>query len=62
MSVWTRVDDVCIVAAGDSSAPSDLPVRMSCQAAGPLGARAADTVRSRIAGEQPAPINLGFAG
>jgi hypothetical protein len=56
------VDDVCIVAAGDSSAPSDLPFRMSCQAAGPLGARAADTVRSRIAGEQPAPINLGFAG
>ncbi|GAA2113956.1 NAD(P)/FAD-dependent oxidoreductase [Actinomadura alba] len=58
----TSVDDVRIVAAGDSAAPSDLPLRMSCQAAGPLGAHAADTVLSRIAGEQPAPINLGFAG
>ncbi|MGW6918003.1 NAD(P)/FAD-dependent oxidoreductase [Kitasatospora sp. NPDC054939] len=58
----TSVDDARIVAAGDSAAPSDLPFRMSCQAAGPLGAHAADTVLSRIAGEQPAPINLGFAG
>ncbi|MGH3547629.1 MAG: NAD(P)/FAD-dependent oxidoreductase [Pseudonocardiaceae bacterium] len=58
----TSVDNVRIVAAGDSAAPSDLPLRMSCQAAGPLGAQAADTVLSRIAGEQPAPINLGFAG
>ena len=47
----TSVDDGRIVAAGDSAAPSDLPFRMSCQAAGPLGARAADTVLSRIAGE-----------
>lgn len=58
----TSVDDVRIVAAGDSAAPSDLPFRMSCQAAGPLGAHAADTVLSRIAGEQPAAFNLGFAG
>ncbi|MDH6136857.1 NADH dehydrogenase [Kitasatospora sp. MAA4] len=58
----TSVDDVRIVAAGDSAAPSDLPFRMSCQAAGPLGAKAADTVLSRIAGEQPAPIDLGLAG
>lgn len=58
----TSVDDVRIVAAGDSAAPSDLPFRMSCQAAGPLGAHAADTVLSRIAGAQPTPINLGFAG
>ena len=58
----TSVDDERIVAAGDSAAPSDLPFRMSCQAAGPLGAHAADTVLSRIAGEQPAPIDLGFAG
>ena len=58
----TSVDDVRIVAAGDSAAPSDLPFRMSCQAAVPLGAHAADTVLSRIAGEQPAPINLGFVG
>jgi len=58
----TSVDDTHIVAAGDSAAPSDLPFRMSCQAAGPLGAHAADTVLSRIAGTQPAPIELGFAG
>lgn len=58
----TSVDDVRIVAAGDCAAPSDLPVRMSCQAAGPLGAQAADTVLARIAGRQPAALNLGFAG
>ena len=58
----TSVDDVRIVAAGDSAAPSDMPLRMSCQAALPLGAHAADTVLSRIAGEQPAPHNLGFFG
>jgi len=56
----TSVDDVRIVAAGDSAAPSGLPLRMSCQAAMPLGARAADTVLSRIAGEQPAPLNQSF--
>ncbi|MEQ4302141.1 FAD-dependent oxidoreductase [Plantactinospora sp. B6F1] len=58
----TSVDDVRIVAAGDSAAPSDLPFRMSGQAAFHLGAHAADTVLSRIAGGQPAPISLGFAG
>ncbi|MBA2807945.1 FAD-dependent oxidoreductase [Streptomyces sp. KM273126] len=58
----TSVDDERIVAAGDSAAPSDLPLRMSCQAAIPLGARAADTVLSRIEGEQPSPLNQVFAG
>ncbi|MGW0704944.1 NAD(P)/FAD-dependent oxidoreductase [Streptomyces sp. NPDC002643] len=58
----TSVDDPRIVAAGDSAAPSDLPLRMSCQAAIPLGARAADTVLARIAGERPAPLNQAFAG
>ena len=58
----TSVDDPRIVAAGDSAAPSDLPFRMSCQAAGPLGAHAADTVLSRIAGERPATVTVGFAG
>ncbi|WP_331766122.1 FAD-dependent oxidoreductase [Embleya sp. NBC_00896] len=58
----TSVDDVRIVAAGDSAAPSDLPLRMSCQAAVPLGARAADTVLSRITGEQPSTLNQVFAG
>ncbi|MCH0567005.1 NAD(P)/FAD-dependent oxidoreductase [Streptomyces sp. MUM 2J] len=58
----TSVDDERIVAAGDSAAPSDLPLRMSCQAAMPLGARAADTVLSRIAGERPRPLQQVFAG
>ncbi|MEU6878922.1 FAD-dependent oxidoreductase [Streptomyces sp. NPDC046712] len=58
----TSVDDERIVAAGDSAAPSGLPLRMSCQAAMPLGARAADTILSRIAGEQPSPLNQAFAG
>ncbi|MFI9103649.1 NAD(P)/FAD-dependent oxidoreductase [Streptomyces fildesensis] len=58
----TSVDDERIVAAGDSAAPSDLPLRMSCQAAMPLGARAADTVLSRIVGERPSPLNQAFAG
>jgi NADH:ubiquinone reductase (H+-translocating) len=57
----TSVDDVRIVAAGDSAAPSDLPLRMSCQSAAPLGAHA-DTVLNRIAGRRPAHINLGFFG
>jgi NADH dehydrogenase FAD-containing subunit len=58
----TSVDDVRIVAAGDSAAPSDLPFRMSCQAAVQLGPQAAETVLSRIAGEQPAPVSVGFFG
>jgi NADH dehydrogenase FAD-containing subunit len=58
----TSVDDARIVAAGDAAAPSDLPFRMSCQAAGQLGAQAADTVLSRIADAQPKPIRVAFAG
>ena len=58
----TSVDDVRIVAAGDAAAPSDLPFRMSCQAAGQLGAQAADTVLSRIADASPQPIRVAFAG
>ncbi|MYV67140.1 FAD-dependent oxidoreductase [Streptomyces sp. SID2131] len=58
----TSVDDERVVAAGDSAAPSGLPLRMSCQAAIPLGARAADTVLARIAGERPEPLNESFAG
>ena len=56
----TSVDDVRIVAAGDSAAPSDLPYRMSCQAAVQLSPQAAETVLSRVAGEQR--INVGFFG
>ncbi|MGW2424654.1 NAD(P)/FAD-dependent oxidoreductase [Streptomyces sp. NPDC001709] len=56
----TSVDDERIVAAGDSSAPSDLPFRMSAYGAGCLGAHAADTVLDRIADKRPAPIDLSF--
>jgi NADH dehydrogenase len=58
----TSVDDDRIVAAGDAAAPSGLPLRMSCQAAEPLGAQAADTVLSRIAGDTPAVLNQAFVG
>ncbi|MEV7794471.1 FAD-dependent oxidoreductase [Streptomyces sp. NPDC087512] len=56
----TSVDDPRILAAGDSAAPSGLPLRMSCLNATPLGARAADTVLSRLAGEQPDHLHHGF--
>lgn len=58
----TSVDDARIVAAGDAAAPSGEPLRMSCQAAIPLGAQAANTVLSRIAGTAPAVINQAFTG
>ncbi|MHA7987439.1 NAD(P)/FAD-dependent oxidoreductase [Rathayibacter sp. CAU 1779] len=58
----TSVDDDRIAAAGDAAAPSGRPLRMSCQAASPLGALAADTVLSRIAGTDPAPIDFAFTG
>jgi NADH dehydrogenase len=58
----TSIDDERVVAAGDSAAPSGHPLRMSCQAAGPLGAQAANTVLSRIAGNAPAPLNQAFTG
>ncbi|MGF0115008.1 NAD(P)/FAD-dependent oxidoreductase [Promicromonospora sp. Marseille-Q5078] len=58
----TSVDDDRIVAAGDAAAPSDLPFRMSCQAAGQLGGVAADTVLARLAGAGPAPLAVGFLG
>jgi NADH:quinone reductase (non-electrogenic) len=58
----TSLDDERIVAAGDAAAPSGQPLRMSCQAAGPLGAQAANTVLSRIAGKTPALLNQAFVG
>ncbi|MFG1930792.1 NAD(P)/FAD-dependent oxidoreductase [Mycobacterium sp. NPDC048908] len=58
----TSVDDPRIVAAGDCAAPSGQPLRMSCQAAGPLGARAASTVLSYLAGTTPALIDQAFVG
>lgn len=58
----TSIDDDRIVAGGDAAAPSGQPLRMSCQAAGPLGVQAANTVLSRIAGETPAPLDQAFTG
>ncbi|MFE2996256.1 NAD(P)/FAD-dependent oxidoreductase [Nocardia sp. NPDC059246] len=58
----TSVDDDRIVAAGDAAAPSGVPLRMSCQAAGPLGATAADTILAGISGARPAVLDLAFLG
>lgn len=58
----TSIDDDRIVAAGDAAAPSGQPLRMSCQAAGPMGAQAANTVLDRIAGEAPAALSQAFVG
>ncbi|WP_026931754.1 NAD(P)/FAD-dependent oxidoreductase [Glycomyces tenuis] len=58
----TSVDDDRILAAGDSAAPSGMPLRMSCQAAARVGAHAADTVLNRLAGARPGPLDVGFFG
>jgi NADH:ubiquinone reductase (H+-translocating) len=58
----TSIDDERVVAAGDAAAPSGQPLRMSCQAAGPLGAQAANTVLSRIVRKTPAVLNQAFVG
>lgn len=49
-----------IVGAGDAVSIDDMPLRMSCQAAVPLGAHAADTVLRRIAGKRPKAVNPKF--
>ncbi|SEQ39016.1 NADH dehydrogenase, FAD-containing subunit [Microlunatus flavus] len=58
----TSVDDPRVVGAGDAVAPSGAPFRMSCQAAGQLGAQAADTVLAHLAGREPQPVHVGFVG
>jgi NADH dehydrogenase len=58
----TSLDDSRIVATGDAAAPAGGPLRMSCQAAGPLALTAAKTVVSRISGSQPAPVDQAFVG
>ncbi|MEU8895329.1 FAD-dependent oxidoreductase [Nocardia sp. NPDC048505] len=58
----TSIDDDRIIAAGDSAAPSDLPFRMGCQSAVQTGPQAAETVLSRLAGTEPATVDVGFAG
>ncbi|MGB3334038.1 MAG: FAD-dependent oxidoreductase [Mycobacterium sp.] len=56
----TSVDNPWIMAAGDAVAPSGQPLRMSCQAALPLGAQAANTVLARIAGTSPVALDQAF--
>ncbi|OBF19793.1 FAD-dependent oxidoreductase [Mycobacterium sp. ACS4331] len=58
----TSVDDDRIIAAGDAAAPSGLPLRMSCQAAMPLGAQAAETVLARVAGAEAKALSQAFTG
>jgi NADH:ubiquinone reductase (H+-translocating) len=58
----TSLADERVVAAGDAVAPSGQPLRMSCQAAGPLAVQAANTVLSRIDGRTPAVLNQAFVG
>ncbi|ASW91772.1 NAD(P)/FAD-dependent oxidoreductase [Mycobacterium marseillense] len=58
----TSIDDPRIVAAGDAAAPSNQPLRMGCQAALPLGAKAANTVLDRIEGKQPGVVDQAFVG
>jgi NADH dehydrogenase FAD-containing subunit len=54
----TSVDDEHIVGTGDAVSPSGLPYRMSCQAGLPLGAQAANTILSRVAGTAPADASV----
>ncbi|WP_116999390.1 FAD-dependent oxidoreductase [Desertimonas flava] len=58
----TSIDDDRVLAAGDSASPSGVPLRMSCQMAGPLGMTAAETVLSRVAGTTPAVIDQASFG
>lgn len=58
----TSVDDDRVVGAGDAVAPSGVPQRASCQAAVPLGARAADTVLAHLDGRTPEPVDNVFFG
>lgn len=51
-----------IWAAGDCAAPSDgAPLRMSCAAAEPMAAHAADEIAATLRGEDPQPFDFGFA-
>ncbi|MBO0677848.1 FAD-dependent oxidoreductase [Mycolicibacterium sp. S2-37] len=58
----TSVDDPWIIGAGDASAPAGPPLRMSCQAAMPLAARATSTVLARLAGAEVKALNQSFVG
>ena len=58
----TCPDQPDIVGAGDAVVIDGMPLRMSCQAATPLGAHAADTLRRRIAGRKPKTVDPQFVG
>ncbi|GAC70023.1 NAD(P)/FAD-dependent oxidoreductase [Gordonia soli] len=58
----TSVDDPRIVGAGDAASPSGHALRMSCQAAMPLGAHAAGVVAAHLDGVAAAPIDAAFVG
>ncbi|MYT31325.1 MULTISPECIES: FAD-dependent oxidoreductase [unclassified Streptomyces] len=54
-----------IVGVGDAVAPPGevgAHLRMSCQAALPMGAHGADTVLALIRGERPSPLSVGMVG
>ncbi len=51
-----------VVGAGDASRITAAPLRMSCQAAIPLGAHAAETVLHSIRGTAPKPVRPKFTG
>src|SRR5690606_40829181 len=55
----TSVDADRVVGAGDAVAPAGPALSMGCRSAAPLGAMAADTVLSRVAGTRPAAVDLG---
>ncbi|MEO9327610.1 NAD(P)/FAD-dependent oxidoreductase [Gordonia aurantiaca] len=56
----TSIDDDRILGAGDAVAIAGRSLRLSCQAAEPLGAQAAEAVLARIADERPNPVDQGF--
>ncbi|MGJ0119224.1 NAD(P)/FAD-dependent oxidoreductase [Williamsia sp. MIQD14] len=55
------VTDPRIVGAGDAVVVDGVDLRMSCQAALPLGAQAAGTVTALLAGTPPPRVDQGFA-
>ncbi|TQF68577.1 pyridine nucleotide-disulfide oxidoreductase [Rhodococcus spelaei] len=62
-SALVCLDNPTIVGVGDAvAAPDEVAghVRMSCQAALPLGVHGADTVLALLNGETPTPLSLGF--
>jgi NADH:ubiquinone reductase (H+-translocating) len=56
------VDGPAVVGAGDAARIDGNPLRMSCQAAIPLGAHAAETVLHLLAGSEPKPVRPKFTG